>query len=168
MAPDKGKAGRKTVGIAELKTASRGEVLVTLGLGSCVVVALYDGKTGIGALAHVMLPDKACGRRREGENMLKYADEAVPAAVRAVEKMGARRPSLRAKIAGGSRMFDLGKEDQPDIGLRNVEAVRKILADMGIPLTAEDTGGRRGRSVEFRTETGLLLIRTIHGGEKQI
>lgn len=160
--------GRQSVGIAELKTAPAGEILVTLGLGSCVVVAIYEKDLKIGSLAHIMLPEKSCGRRREGENMLKYADEAVPSAVRAIEKQGGLRSAMTAKIAGGSCMFDLGKEDQPDIGVRNVEAVRKILADLEIPLVAEDTGGKRGRSVEFSLDTGSLLIRTIHGGEQLI
>ena len=160
--------GRQSVGIAELKTTSAGDILVTLGLGSCVVVAIYEKDLKIGSLAHIMLPDKACGRRREGENMLKYADEAVPAAIRAIEKQGGLRSVMTAKIAGGSCMFDLGKDDQPDIGFRNVEAVRKILGELNIPLIAEDTGGKRGRSVEFDLDTGLLLIRTIHGGEQLI
>lgn len=159
---------RLTVGIAELKTATAGDVLVTLGLGSCVAAALYDTEMRVGCLAHIMLPDKACGRRREGENMLKYADEALPAAIRAIEDRGGRRLAVRAKIAGGSCMFDLGMENQPDIGRRNVSAVRSILEKLEVPLMAEDTGGTRGRSVEFRIESGAMLIRTIHGGERLI
>ncbi|MDB4285482.1 hypothetical protein N9903_01075 [bacterium] len=65
-------------------------------------------------------------------------------------------------------MFDLGMEHQPDIGRRNVTAVRSILEKLEIPLIAEDTGGTRGRSVEFRVENGAMLIRTIHGGERRI
>ena len=159
---------RVTVGIAEIKTAGWGDVLVTLGLGSCVVVAVYDCEAHLGSLAHIMLPDKACGRRRAGENMFKYADEAIPAAVRAIEKIGGKRSSMKAKLAGGSCMFDLGRDGRPDIGRRNVEAARSILERLKIPLVAEDTGGRRGRSVEFLPASGELLIRTIHGGERRL
>jgi chemotaxis protein CheD len=161
--------GRQIVGIAELKrTETPEDVLVTLGLGSCVVVAVHDRGLKLGALAHIMLPYKEFGRRREGENMHKYADVAIPAAIRCLEELGGRRSSMTAKIVGGSCMFDLNKEAHADIGRRNIEAVKKILVEQKMPLLAEDTGGNKGRSIEFRVDTGDLLVRTVHGGEKII
>ena len=157
---------RHMVGIAQLKTAGPGDSLATLGLGSCVVVALHDAATKNSCLAHVMLPYQAFGRRREGENMLKYADVAIPEAVRLLEEMGCSRSSICAKIAGGSRMFELSKDSQADIGQRNVKAVQEILAELKIPLLAGDTGGNRGRSVEFYSDTGELQVRTVYGAEK--
>lgn len=159
---------RITVGIAELKAASGNDVLITLGLGSCVVTALYDEDLGLGSLAHIMLPRQAFGRRRSDENMLKYADVALPAAISLLEEAGSGRERLRAKIAGGAHMFDLAKEKLIDIGERNVEAVTAILAELEIPLVASDTGGNRGRSVEFRVKTGELSVRTIRGGIRTI
>ena len=100
---------RNLVGIAELKTAGSGETLTSLGLGSCVAVAIYDRQMRIGALAHVMLPSKDFGKRREGENMLKYADIAVPEALSLLESKGCNRIFMEAKIAGGACMFDLYK-----------------------------------------------------------
>jgi len=159
---------RHTVGIAQLKTAGPGECLVTLGLGSCVVVAIYDDKSKRGSLAHIMLPHEAFGRRREDENMLKYADVAIPASVRMLEEQGCSRSSMSAKIAGGSCMFDLSKDGHADIGQRNISASKEILASLEIPLVAVDTGGTRGRSVEFRIDTGELRVRTVYGPEKII
>jgi chemotaxis protein CheD len=159
---------RQAVGMAELKTAGPGEVLVTLGLGSCVVIAVYEAERKLGSLAHIMLPRKSSGRRREGENMNKYADIAIPAAIQALEDMGGERASMTAKIAGGSCMFDLAGEGQGDIGQRNVEAVKNILKSCDLPLIGEDTGGNRGRSVEFRIDSGALLVRTIRGEEHAI
>ena len=159
---------RHMVGIAQLKTAGPGDSLATLGLGSCVVIAIYDSVAKQGSLAHIMLPHEAFGRRREGENMLKYADVAIPEAVRLLEEQGCSRPALSAKIAGGSRMFELSKDSQGDIGQRNVKAVREILANLDIPLIASDTGGNRGRSVEFRPESGELRVRSVYGPEKII
>ena len=159
---------RHLVGIAELKTAGEGEALACLGLGSCVAVAIYDRQMRIGALAHVMLPSKDFGKRREGENMLKYADVAVPEALSRLEKLGCRRIFMEAKIAGGACMFDLYKESQIDVGTRNIAAVRKILADLKIPVVGADTGGSRGRSVELRTESGAFLVRTVRGSAQAI
>ena len=159
---------RLLVGIAELKTAGDGESLASLGLGSCVAVAIYDKKNHLGALAHVMLPCKDFGKRREGENMLKYADVAVPEALRLLEKMGSNRIFLEAKIAGGACMFDLFKESQSDVGSRNVTAVRKILEELKIPVVGADTGGSKGRSVELRTGSGEFYVRTVRGKEKLV
>lgn len=141
---------------------------MTLGLGSCVVVALYERDRAIGTLAHIMLPNRASGRRRENENMNKYADIAIPESVRLLERKGGRRACMTAKIAGGACMFDLSRDGNPDIGRRNVEAVRGILGELNIPLEGEDTGGRRGRSVEFHLATGELRVRTVLGGERVI
>ncbi len=141
---------------------------MTLGLGSCVVVALYEREKTIGTLAHIMLPNQASGRRREGENMNKYADIAIPESVRLLEEKGGRRAVMTAKIAGGACMFDLSRDGNPDIGRRNVEAVKMILGELNIPLQGEDTGGGRGRSVEFFLATGELRVRTILGGERVI
>ena len=159
---------RQAVGMAELKTAGPGEVLVTLGLGSCVVIAIYEAERKLGSLTHIMLPRKSSGRRREGENMNKYADIAIPAAILALEDMGAERATMTAKIAGGSCMFDLAGEGQGDIGRRNVEAVKNILKSCDMPLVGEDTGGNRGRSVEFWIDSGALLVRTIRGEERSL
>ena len=45
------------VGMADVKTCISPDVITTLGLGSCVGIALRDPVTKIGGLAHVMLPD---------------------------------------------------------------------------------------------------------------
>ena len=157
---------RYSVRMAELKTVGPGSVLVTLGLGSCVVVAIHERRLKWGSLAHIMLPQKADGRRRKDEKLFKYADVAIPSAVRALEEQGGSRADMTAKIAGGSCMFDVKLEGFGDIGNRNVAAAREMLAALGIPLMAEDTGGCQGRSVEFRVETGDFLVRTIRGDER--
>ena len=159
---------RQAVGMAELKTAGPGEALVTLGLGSCVVIAIYETARTLGSLAHIMLPRRSSGRRRDGENMNKYADIAIPAAIQALEDMGGDRTLMTAKIAGGSCMFEFAGEGQGDIGRRNVEAVKGILESCDLPLVGEDTGGNRGRSVEFVIDSGALLVRTIRGEERTL
>lgn len=115
-----------------------------------------------------MLPDRQSGRRRDGENMNKYAEIAIPEAVRLLEVKGGSRVFMSAKIAGGACMFDLARDGNLDIGRRNVEAVREILRQQGIPLEGEDTGGSRGRSVEFLLDSGDLRVRTVLGREQTI
>ena len=45
------------VGMADLKACKCPDSLTTLGLGSCVGVALYDPVTKVSGLLHCMLPD---------------------------------------------------------------------------------------------------------------
>ena len=80
--------------------------------------------------------------------MNKYADVAVPEAIRALEHIGCRRVDMEAKIAGGASIFDLGRAvEGGDIGRRNVEAVIRALEEQGIPCWARMSAGARvGRS----------------------
>ena len=160
---------RTVVGIADLRTAGPGEVLAALGLGSCVAVAIRDRLRRLGALAHIMLPRQGDGRRREGENMNKYADVAVAEAVRSLESAGCRRADLEAKIAGGASIFDLGRGTEcGDIGARNVEAVVRALRVEKVRLLASDVGGREGRTVEFSPDSGELAVKTVRGLRRSI
>lgn len=160
---------RLAVGIGELRLAGPGDTLAAVGLGSCVAVAIRDRARRRGSLAHIMLPQQSDGRRRPGENMRKYADTAVPEAVRALENLGCRRADLEAKIAGGASMFEIGRgAEGADIGSRNVEAVVRALALAGVGLVATDVGGREGRTVEYTIDTGELAVKTARGIRKTL
>jgi chemotaxis protein CheD len=52
------------VEIADKKVARSPTELVSIGLGSCVGICLYDPVTKIGGLAHIMLPDSTQSRQR--------------------------------------------------------------------------------------------------------
>lgn len=155
------------VGIADLNIAKSPDILVTLGLGSCVGVALYDKVTKIGGLAHVMLPDST--QARSSQNPAKFADTAIPLLIEKMERAGASKSRLVAKIAGGAQMFSFSDKNlQLSIGKRNVEAVKAVLAEQKIPLVAEDTGGSYGRSVELHTDSGKFIVRTVGHGIKEL
>lgn len=157
------------VGMAELKTAHGADILTSLGLGSCVGVALYDSKTRIAGLVHIMLPYSA--KIKDNDNPAKFADTGIIELVEQVSAIGAERTNLTAKIAGGSQMFKFSNNSNNDlltIGERNIEAVLETLKDLGIKLVGQDVGGSFGRSIDFYSETGALHIRTIGYGSKQI
>ncbi len=155
------------IGIADLNVGKSPDILVTLGLGSCVGIALYDKVTKIGGLAHIMLPDSK--QARAGQNPAKFADTAIPMLIEKMERAGASRSRIVAKIAGGAQMFSFSDKNlQLSIGKRNVEAVKKVLASEKIPLVAEDTGGNHGRSVELHTDTGKFIVKTVGHGIKEL
>ena len=60
------------------------------------------------------------------------------------------------------------KTDLVRVGDRNVEASRKKLAELQIPVLAADTGETYGRTVIFYPETGDYVIRAVGKPEKVI
>ncbi|THF81243.1 chemotaxis protein CheD [Cohnella fermenti] len=156
------------VGMADLNVASDGASLKTTGLGSCVGLTLYDPSRMIAGMAHIMLPSSEIAR--EGQlNLAKYADTAIPELLRRLLELGADKRRLIAKLAGGAQMFAFaGGSDSLRIGPRNVESSKLTLAAMGIPIASEDTGGNFGRTVELNSQTGILSIRSVQHGVKEI
>ncbi len=156
------------VGMADLKTCVSPDGVTTLGLGSCVGIALRDPFTKIGGLAHIMLPDSKAIRNSQ-QNIAKFADTGIDELVRQMERLGAKRSRLEAKIAGGATMFQF--KQNPDtivVGERNVEATKQKLKELDIPILAEDTGANYGRTVTFFPETGEYHIRAVGKAETVI
>ena len=118
------------VGMADLKVCKSPNGVTTLGLGSCVGIALRDPVTKIGGLAHIMLPDSTV--IRNNSNIPKFADTGIEALVKQITAAGANRGRLVAKIAGGAKMFAFSNSsDMVGVGDRNVEAVKKSSSRCG-------------------------------------
>jgi len=148
------------VGMADLKTCISPDGVTTLGLGSCVGIALRDPVTKIGGLAHIMLPDSTA-IRNASQNVAKFADTGIEELVVQMEKLGAKRNRIVAKIAGGAAMFSANHSDMVQVGRRNVEATEAKLQELKIPILAKDTGENYGRTVTFFPETGEFHIRAV-------
>ena len=155
------------VGMADLNVCVSPDRITTLGLGSCVGIALRDPVTKIGGLAHIMLPDSST--IRNNSNIPKFADTGIEELVKQVTRRGANRSRLVAKIAGGAQMFGFNSNSEMvRVGERNVQATKKKLAQMRIPILAEDTGKNFGRTVIFYPETGDFVIRAVGKQEYKI
>ncbi|MFY9612497.1 MAG: FliM/FliN family flagellar motor switch protein [Tissierellaceae bacterium] len=85
------------VGISDYKVSQSPNRLLTLGLGSCVGVAIYDTETKKGGLSHIMLPDSTFFKREMKPE--KFADLAIPMMVEEISG-GSPSRNLVAKIAG--------------------------------------------------------------------
>lgn len=156
------------VGMADLKVCKSPDGVTTLGLGSCVGIAIRDPVLKVGGLAHIMLPDSTAIKGGES-NPPKFADLGIAELVRQLEAMGAKRSRMTAKLAGGAMMFAFqNKSDLVRVGDRNVEAAKKTLQKLQIPVLAEDTGETYGRTVIFYPETGDYVIRAVGKPEKVI
>ena len=155
------------VGMADLKTARDPDVLTTLGLGSCIGIALWDPTTKIGGLAHIMLPDSTA--IKNNSNIAKFADTGIAELLNQMVKLGARKSSIVAKIAGGAKMFEMsGGSTIGSVGDRNAESSKATLKKLGIRLIAEDTGLNYGRTVELYCEDGKFLIKAVGKPPKEI
>lgn len=151
------------VKVADWAVARGDAVVSTLGLGSCVAIILYARASRVGGFAHVLLPDESFSRERT--NAAKFATTAVPMLLAALEARGAKGPIV-AKLVGGASMFGtLLPAGGVNMGDRNAEAARQALADAGIPIVAEDTGGDFGRSVFLNVADGTVRVRALKRGE---
>ena len=148
------------VGMADLNTCASPDSITTLGLGSCIGVVLYDPRKKICGMVHVMLPDSSAIKKND--NLAKFADTGIKQLIEQLEQKGVSRMSLSAKIAGGAQMFAFNTANEMlKVGLRNAEAVRKVLASYRIRIISEDCGENYGRTIEFYPETSELHIKAI-------
>lgn len=155
------------VGMADMNTCVSPDCLTTLGLGSCVGVAIRDPVSKVGGLAHVMLPDST--KIKNNSNIYKFADTCIDALVKEMIKKGANKHNLVAKIAGGAQMFAFqNKTDMIRVGEQNVMACRNILKELGIPILSEDVGLNYGRTVVFYPEDGRYVIKSVGKEDKVI
>lgn len=153
-----------SVRMGELATSSDpGTPLVSIGLGSCIGLALVDSAAGVAGLAHVMLPGPggdAAAKRPPGT----FADTGVPALLEAVLAAGARRMCLTAIIVGGAQMF--GGAGRMQVGQRNEEAVRAALRSVRVPIVAAETGGGSGRTIRVYLDDVRVTSRAAGGSEE--
>lgn len=155
------------VGMAEMNICFAPETIATLGLGSCVGIVLYDPQIKMAGLVHVMLPDS--NKIIHNENKAKFADTGIRTLLEQMQRGGASRNRIVAKIAGGAQMFLFqSKSDLLRIGDKNVEASKEELHKLNIPIIAEDVGKNYGRTIIFDPEQGELIIKSVGKDVKKI
>ena len=155
------------VGMADLNSTKHPGGLTTLGLGSCVGIALYDPVSKVAGLAHCMLPDAS--QIQNNTNKAKFVDTAVVTLVSDMLKLGAQRTRIVAKVAGGAQMFAFNNSNEKmRIGDRNVDATEAICKRLGIRIISMEVRENYGRTVELFTEDGRFVIKTIGRPIKQI
>lgn len=148
------------VGIADLNLVLPPGTIMTIGLGSCIGISLYDKTKQIAGLSHIMLPDST--QFSNVTTPMKFADLAIPMLIKKMEEEGCYKRNLTAKIAGGASMFNFSdKSVVSDIGSRNILAVKEVLKKEDIPILAEETGGKKGRTMIVNSNDGTVTIRVV-------
>jgi chemotaxis protein CheD len=150
------------VGMGQIKVTQPPDLLLAVGLGSCVAVILHDQETQIGGLAHVVLP-----HLREAHNKshpTKFSDVAIGQMIDRMVKQGARVRNIKAKIFGGANMFPqiIAGNSSMNVGKRNILSVIEELEKHGIPILAQEVGDHIGRTVLFDSRDGSAVVKTAH------
>ncbi len=141
-------------------SASKGEVVKTMALGSCVGVITLCPKTRCVGMAHVALPESSISPDRAKDRPAYFVDTGIPALLKAMEKAGAsgNPRGYIVKLAGGASIMD--SNNTFNIGKRNCLALRKVLWKYGMGAKSEDVGGNISRTVEVHVATGKVILST--------
>lgn len=156
------------VGIAEFKVVKHPNKIMTIGLGSCCGVVLYDEINKIAGLVHILLPDSKS--EKSISNKAKYADTGILLLYNEMKKHGANIKFIKAKLAGGAHMFNFKSNASSifTIGERNVKSCKEVLSKLNISIISQDILGTSGRTIVFDTTNNNLLVKTVGKSEKII
>lgn len=155
--------GEIIVRVADLRAGSGTDILMTIGLGSCVAILLHDPVARVGGMAHVLLPSPALSRK--DDNPAKFPQTAVPRLVELMAEQGASVRRISGRLVGGASMFTgLGAPGTIQMGERNIVASRQALHQQGVAIVGEATGGDFGRTVRLWVADGRVEISSVAHG----
>jgi len=156
------------VGMSEIHVAKGPAIFTCLGLGSCIGLAALDVTTDVAGMIHIMLPEAFPDK--PVDKLGKFADTGIKEWLRLLERAGAQTSRMKIAYAGGAQVFKFGAnaDSRLDVGARNATAVAEHLKRLGLRALAIDVGGSSGRTVTLDTVTGLMRVRTVAAGEKEL
>jgi chemotaxis protein CheD len=133
-------------------------------LGSCVGIAFFIPRLGIGALCHPMLPSyplkppadrSIAGGRR-------YVDFSIRDLAAQFASLGVRPGEVQVKIfGGGDVLLTVNAASRPTVGRLNCESALRVLEEHGFQVVASSLGGTSGVHIKFNTETGEVLLKRL-------
>lgn len=136
----------KYIGVGDVSvTATPGEILKTMALGSCVaVLAIGKVKPAVGLL-HLQLPESTLNKNLASQKPAMFADTGIPLLIQQMNHLGVPNRDMIIKITGGASIMD--PNNTFNIGKRNILAARKILWGLRLWPASEDVGGEISRTV---------------------
>jgi len=146
-----------------------GRTRISTLLGSCISITLWHPRKRIGGMCHYMLTERNPQNSRPANVALdgRYASEAFALFLQHVEAAGTRPGEYQAKLFGGANMFSGGSTGKMDIGPRNIDYGRQLLAAKNITLIAEHVGGSGRRKLHFELWSGDVLLAFPEGSGAQ-
>jgi len=135
-------------------------ILETL-LGSCVGIAFWVPRLGLGALCHPMLPRTparlAVSLTRSAG--CRYVDFAIRDLAGNSTPLGANRGEIEVKLFGGGDVLVMtGQCEVADGGHAEQRGGDEGARGGRLGVTASSLGGKRGVNIHFNTKTGEVLL----------
>lgn len=147
-----------TIGMGEIKCSPLPGIFTSRGIGSCVVLFIYDIEQKLGGGAHVLLPKKLSTSNIK--DLAMFACHAPTILVGKLLAVGANRNKLKCKMCGGANFYEHYESKQLfSQGKASAKAVRDALRYIGIPIVVEDCGGVLARRVQFDSSTTVMRVK---------
>ena len=128
------------------------------GLGSCILMILYDFRNKIFGLSHILLP-KAPNFKESLKYPHKYADSSVQDLINELVRNGARRKNIRAILIGGAKVFE-SPDLENDVSSNNAKIVKIMLNFYDINIEKEFIGGYGGRTFLFDPNIHTIFLKS--------
>jgi chemotaxis protein CheD len=152
---------RHIVGVADMRiTTEKDDIIVTHALGSCLGITVYDPVACVGGMLHVMLPQSTIDQNKAAQNPCMFVDTGVPKLFIDCYKLGASKPRLVVKAAGGACVSGAPDHDFFHIGQRNFTMLRKLLWKNGVLLESHEVGGNESRTLSLDMGSGEVIIKS--------
>lgn len=151
-----------TLRIGGVFASDRPAVIRTV-LGSCIAVCLYDPISRVGGMNHYMLPSSSDVLHKQDPT--RYGLQAMEVLLGSMQKLGARRDRIVAKIFGGGHVLNTSESDA-SVPQRNIDFIQRYVREERLEVLAQDIGGYLPRAVHFYTQTGKALVKRL--GERAI
>ncbi|MHC4476729.1 MAG: chemotaxis protein CheD [Planctomycetota bacterium] len=148
------------VNTGEVKIGRGKTVLRSVAIGSCIVVAAYDSKSRIGAMAHVMLPGSAPRRSVE---KTKYAADAIEQMLNSMIEEGVSKDNVEACLVGGGNVL---KKKGDTICRENISSTTQVLGQEQIPIRGSVLGGTERKGIFMDVESGKVTCTEGDGPER--
>ena len=87
----------------------------------------------------------------------KYGNIAIENQVKKLEKLGASRSTMVAKVFGGANQLN----HTVGVGQRNIKVAQEMLEELNIKIVAKSVGGEKGRKINFNTSTGEVFMKYV-------
>lgn len=157
-----------TIFAGECFVSKKDDVISTV-LGSCIAVCLIDEKNNIGGMNHFMLPEDRSVHHLNGgmlkkdvmdDNAMRYGITAMEVLIAEMQKNGANRKNLRAKIFGGGNVIS-NTHTTESVGDKNIGFAKAFLKTEGILIEKESIGDKFGRKIFFLTGENRVFLKKV-------
>ncbi|MBF0453740.1 MAG: chemotaxis protein CheD [Magnetococcales bacterium] len=134
--------------------AKNGDYVITTVLGSCIAVCLWDQALKRGGMNHYKLPLW----NGDGLPSPKFGNIAIEKLIEQMLSFGCQKRNMKAKVFGGAAVIK-SASGLLNVGERNIEVCKDLLARERIPIAASDVGGEQSRKILFNTADGAILMK---------